>query len=92
MGISDRLYIISDESQRLKIGVTNNLEGRLRTLQTGNPEQLTIIFEEEIENPTKIERYLHRRFHKNRLKGEWFSNISVEDIRVAIFSMGYFVN
>jgi hypothetical protein len=92
MAVSDKLYVISDESNRLKIGVTCDVVSRLKTLQTGNPEKLTVLYDEEIKNPTKIERYLHRHFHEYRLNGEWFSNVSLDDIRIAMFSGGYFVD
>ena len=88
MAVSNSLYVISDESQRVKIGVTGDVWKRLRTLQTGHPEKLIVLYVEEIDNPTIIERYLHRHFHEKRLNGEWFKDLSVKDIRIAIMS-GY---
>ncbi|TXG81253.1 MAG: GIY-YIG nuclease family protein [Spirochaetes bacterium] len=81
--ISTHLYVLQCGT-RFKIGVTNNIEKRIASLQTGNPEKIELIHIEERQNPTKAERYLHRCFHKNRLKGEWFDGISLKDIRIKL--------
>lgn len=77
------LYILSCGG-RTKIGVTSNIEQRIRSLQTGNPETIVLEYIEERTNPTKAERYLHRCFAKKRLVGEWFSDLTVHEIRVKL--------
>lgn len=81
--ISTHLYILQC-GNRFKIGVTNNIEKRLASLQTGNAEVIELVHIEERKNPTKAEKYLHRCFQKNRLKGEWFEGISLKDIRIKL--------
>lgn len=81
--VSTHLYILQC-GNRFKIGVTNNIEKRIASLQTGNAEPITLVHIEERINPTKAEKYLHRCFHKNRLKGEWFEGITLHDIRIKL--------
>lgn len=77
---STHLYILSCGG-RIKIGVTSNIDQRLKSLQTGNPEQIVVEYIEERKNPTKAERYLHKCFAKRRLVGEWFEDLTVNEIR-----------
>lgn len=54
----------------IKIGFSNNLKGRLNTLQTGSPEKLVLYASMRGTHRKEIE--LHQRFAHLRLKGEWF--------------------
>lgn len=66
------IYFIYDEKNNaIKIGVTNNVEKRLRTLQCGNPTKLQI--KHTIEGSYKEESILHYHYRKNHLLGEWFT-------------------
>jgi hypothetical protein len=61
----------------VKIGVTSDLDERMRTLQTANPYPLTCkaaipCFDKAV--AYKLESYLHRSLHKHRMQGEWFKN------------------
>ena len=70
------VYIISD-GDSYKIGVTNCLEKRLSSLQTGNPRRLFVYRFIEVESDDeayRIENNLHRIFDDYRLEGEWFSS------------------
>ncbi len=75
------IYLVRNESNGdVKIGHTNNLKTRLRTLQTANSAQLTIIYKFESEYYIEIENVLHEHFGIDRLLyGEWF-NIGIIDI------------
>jgi len=66
------VYIIADDvSKAFKIGRAWHPESRLRELQVGNPNQLRIV--DVIKNGGKrLERAMHRTYHKDRLLGEWF--------------------
>lgn len=82
------LYIIeSKEPLRTlyKIGITNDLEKRLRNIQTGNPYPVKYVYNQERKDASKIERWLHTQFHDYRMEGEWFNTITVEEIRKKIF-------
>lgn len=78
---STHLYILSS-GDKLKIGVTNNIEKRMKTLKTGNPEGLKLEFLEERTNPHKAEQYVLTMLSKYRIKGtEWFKGTDVHTIR-----------
>lgn len=68
------IYFIQqhNESLAVKIGYTasDEPEGRLRSLQTGNPSELTVLG--TMPGTAADERELHRRFANFRLVGEWF--------------------
>lgn len=58
-----------------KIGITRSLNGRLASLQTGNPKKLEII--SAVILPTReiveiAEKVVHWQFEDFRLVGEWF--------------------
>jgi Meiotically up-regulated gene 113 len=65
------IYIVSGASGRFfKIGFTNSIEDRLRSLQTASPEPLHLHL--AIPGSLDKERELHRRFAVHRAQGEWF--------------------
>lgn len=72
------LYIIQKENNpfEIKIGVTDDIDKRLKTLQTGNSDNLFVYHYEEREDAYKIEKKLHKIFSENRIndreKSEWF--------------------
>lgn len=65
------VYFIASESGPIKIGKANNPEGRLKSLQTGHHERLSILA--TCEGGGEREREYHRRFAAFRLTGEWFT-------------------
>lgn len=75
------LYIISaSEAGPVKLGFSNDPSKRVKQLQTGSAQPLTLYHAEEVEDArVKIaEKALHRLLGHCRLKGEWFT-MSVED-------------
>jgi len=67
------VYILQcEETSRFKIGITQNLDQRLKEIQANCPTQLRLVFS----FPTvgqDVERCLHKQFECYRLHGEWFS-------------------
>ena len=55
---------------RVKIGVSSDVDGRLRSLCKQSPFPLRLLF--AIDGDRKQERALHRRFDAFRVCGEWF--------------------
>lgn len=56
-----------------KIGFTQGkVEDRRKQLLTGSSEDLAIICEFPTKHPRKLEKYLHRIFHHERHRGEFF--------------------
>lgn len=75
---SDYIYIISNEQNYIKVGVSKNPERRIKQLQTGNEHQLSLLFKEEFNcsrnHLLKIEKELHKKLKQMTTKsiGEWF--------------------
>lgn len=68
------VYAIRDKgNDRYKIGHTDNIQRRIKQLQTGNSEPLEIIYYRRFDNCIKVETTLHQIFSAYRKRGEWFS-------------------
>ena len=75
------VYFISDEHERVKIGITNNVNERLRYLQNGNADLLKIskvIAVPNREAAFSLERDMQELFWRARLRGEWYDARMVE--------------
>ncbi len=72
-GVMGQVYFIRDEaSSAVKIGWTaNNVASRLSAIQTGNPNELTLLGVMDGDEAT--ERDWHSRYVEDRIRGEWFS-------------------
>lgn len=75
------IYLInSGQTNRYKIGISKNPPKRKKGLQTGNPQDLSLVDYYESESYQKIETVLHRSLkHKKYIEddfkflgGEWF--------------------
>jgi hypothetical protein len=55
----------------VKIGFTTDVAARMKAIQTSSPEKIVLLRIERgaVEN----ERTFHRRFHRYRANGEWFT-------------------
>jgi len=65
------VYFIQNERGSVKIGHSVNPAKRLMLLQTGTLESLRIV--RTIEGDDATERWLHRHFASDRVRGEWFN-------------------
>ena len=86
-GMHNFLYVLSVQDRYVKIGICKeeeHLYKRLKTLQTGNPHKISIIFFEERESAKDAEKYLHNCFSDKRKEGEWFEDLTLHDIRVKL--------
>lgn len=73
------VYLILEVNQHgeeyHKIGVTKrNIEKRIRELQTGNPNQISILKYHESKEYKRVEQWLHGRYSlkKTLAQNEWF--------------------
>jgi hypothetical protein len=74
------VYLVGNKQEgRYKIGVTTDINQRLRGLSTASPIKIELITLWFYEGHRKLEKYLHTQFHANHLNGEWFQ-LSEEDI------------
>jgi len=79
---SNLLYLLTD-GRAYKIGITKQggVKKRVKSLQTGNPYEITEVFSFACDNAGELEAYLHKQFADKRLKGEWF-NLNDNDIKM----------
>jgi len=56
-----------------KIGIAADIQKRLRTLRTGNPFGIEVVFSAPVYDAYGIESKLHRQFKNKRKSGEWFA-------------------
>lgn len=79
------VYIVGSRREGpLKIGRASAPKSRLSTLQTGNPEPLTVFWCYPCPCGALIEPLIHRILRKHRRQGEWF-NVSVEVAMAALW-------
>ena len=84
---SDFLYVINQNNTSfMKIGIASDVGARLRTLQSGNPFQLSIVLKVKHFNAARLESNLHEMFKHQKMKGEWF-DIPFDNIKAAINSL-----
>jgi len=74
------IYLIkSKQSQLYKIGITGNIIKRMKNLQTGNSEDLILIYKYQTKNYNKLEKALHNRYSHLKINREWFMfDINIE--------------
>lgn len=67
------VYLVTD-GEKVKIGVTKDVNKRIKQLQTGNPRTITPIYiSRELSNAYILESILHSKYDKFRVSKEWFS-------------------
>lgn len=77
----DRRYVyLLKALDTYKIGVTKNVEQRIKQLQTGNDTQIILVDKFLSEFPFKLESVLHRKYDINNVNGEWYY-LSNEDVK-----------
>jgi hypothetical protein len=63
-----KTYLIESQMAAVKIGISSDVEARMKNCQTGNPDRLRlvgILFGNR-------EPELHAKFQSHRIHGEWF--------------------
>ena len=69
------LYAISN-GKEIKLGMSSNVNNRLKALQTSNAAELIVLWKYYIANTPKeaikIEKMLHRSCKEFHIRGEWF--------------------
>lgn len=70
----------------VKIGYSVDVDSRMKTLQTGFPMKLVLFL--VIRGTPELEKQMHKKFVKSRLRGEWFKlSYEVTEFMVATKSM-----
>jgi len=77
------LYAISN-GQEIKLGMSSDINKRLKTLQTSSPSELVLLWKYYIANTPKeainIERMLHRSCKEFHIRGEWFTMACIDTV------------
>ena len=74
--ISDRfVYVAMEETTgRVKIGISKHPEERIKEINVGNPDKLTLVTVFQVgKNGYRVESFLHEKYKDYHLRGEWFS-------------------
>jgi len=77
------LYVIEHELGFVKIGIATDPEKRLGELQVGSPFNLWIRDKARPDNALTVERFLHDKFEKYHMRGEWY-DIPEDDLHFEI--------
>ena len=75
------VYIMNFNSGNIKIGLTTNPLQRIKQLSNSNSggfKLIDIVFSPQTLIADSLERYLHNKFEKNRVEGEFFSGVEYE--------------
>lgn len=84
-----RLYLMDNGLGLQKIGISIDPSHRKRQLELTSGLRLTILKSwETLDLPAHlVERGLHTVFARKRQQGEWFKNITVQDIELAGYEL-----
>jgi hypothetical protein len=71
--VKNNFYIISQQKTNYyKLGISHDVQTRLRQLQTGNPNELKIIFNGGFYLCEILEKCIFKILQKNCIFGEWY--------------------
>ena len=79
------VYFIADNNGRIKIGKAIDPHVRMRDLQIGNPDKLTLLF--YVNGGYRLENRVHALLYDFRIQGEWFEDC--KQLREVMKSLGY---
>jgi len=66
------VYLIGDGLGHVKIGITVDIDQRIKSLQTANPTELEVLHYTVCKNAKKIEKSLHTMYESTSGGSEWF--------------------
>lgn len=66
------VYLLKTPENVFKIGVAKNIDKRIKSLQTGCADKITLVDKFLSNYPFKIESTLHRRYEDVKVNGEWY--------------------
>lgn len=68
------VYLIEDSNNNVyKIGVTKDLDKRIKSLQTGNACELKFLCAYSTKYPYRLETMLHNKFSQYKELNEWYN-------------------
>jgi hypothetical protein len=72
----------------VKIGRAKRILRRLKGIQTGNPNDLRILYLYKTRDPARDERRVHKHFKDKHIRGEWY-DITHKEIKALLGSDVY---
>lgn len=83
------IYVIGNQTNRQKIGFSQDVHKRLSSIQTGNPEKLYLHHYVSVpKNRVRLlEKKIHTEMSYKRISGEWFNMSPSEAIAFLDFSV-----
>jgi hypothetical protein len=70
-------FVASEEQDAVKIGFTDDLYMRLKSIQTGNPAELTLLA--KVRGTLGAEKALHALLRPYRIRLEWFRSLALAE-------------
>lgn len=78
-------FIQGEPGTEIKIGFTNKVGQRVRSLQTGNPKELNLLA--ALPAPRSVETAYHRHLEDERVLGEWFSGPETDRLLIHVLDV-----
>jgi hypothetical protein len=66
------LYVMQSGKDKYKIGVSSDPVRRMKSVQTGSPDKVIVVFTYWSSEPFYYEKVFHQKFSEYRIIGEWF--------------------
>ena len=66
------IYFIENKKMYTKIGITSDIDKRMKELQTGNPFKLLVKYIFYDVNALNLEKEFHKIFENKKIRNEWF--------------------
>ena len=73
---------MSGGPKTVKIGIAQNPKQRLKQLQTGNPNRMSLVMTVSTRHAKKLECAMHNRLAEYRMNGEWFRITAMEAFEI----------
>jgi DNA segregation ATPase FtsK/SpoIIIE-like protein len=68
------VYLVRTQNEQYKVGIASNVEKRIKSLQTSNPDKIELVTAKATPDAHVIEKSIHLMLQEHRLTGgrEWF--------------------
>lgn len=70
---AQKLYIIKNESQKVKVGLATDVRSRMTQIRTASPEEIEVVAVFDPPHPQAAEKKIHKRLSDRNERGEWFN-------------------
>ena len=88
---SGYVYVISNDRNQVKVGITSNLKRRVSAIRCGCPSAVVSFSSERIDNCRAVESKCHSNLEDFASAGEWFNcsvDTAINSVKSAISDIG----